>query len=231
MIIFKRKICVIAWTRTTDLQCHSGHRGPNWLRRQYGELEIYSSNPGYDTNFSLKNHILIFQCLIQYNNNIRSIIQYNIYSFIHSFIHSIYLSFIDPFTWLTPPGPYRATAYRERELTLDHIHNFWPRNDMEGLPRWGIRSMPGPPSRQHNINDDTAITYPFILTRWISKDDYGSQMIFGDLLGLKLLDIYLTGEEKPRKSLTQETCPDRWSTPGPLCNRRACYRLLHSGGL
>ena len=47
-------------------------------------------------------------------------------------------------------------------------------------------------------------------------DDNDGQMIFGDLGGLKLPDIYLTGEEKPRKNLTQETCPDRASNPGPL---------------
>ena len=29
---------------------------PNWLRRQDGELVICSSNPGYDTNFCLKNY-------------------------------------------------------------------------------------------------------------------------------------------------------------------------------
>ena len=40
-------------------------------------------------------------------------------------------------------------------------------------------------------------------------DDYDGQMIFGDLVGLKLHDIRLTGEEKPRKNLIQETCPDR----------------------
>ena len=44
-------------------------------------------------------------------------------------------------------------------------------------------------------------------------DDNDGQMIFGDLGGLKLPDICLTGEEKPRKSLTQETCPDRGSNP------------------
>ena len=31
---------------------------PNWLRRQYGELEICGSSPGYDTNFSLKSYHL-----------------------------------------------------------------------------------------------------------------------------------------------------------------------------
>ena len=62
-------------------------------------------------------------------------------------------------------------------------------------------------------------------------DDYDGQMIFGELLGLKLPDIRLTDEEKPRKNLTQETCPDRGSNPGPLRDKRACYHLFHSGGL
>ena len=56
-------------------------------------------------------------------------------------------------------------------------------------------------------------------------------MIFGDIEGLKFPDICLTGEENPQKNLTQETCPDRGSNPGPLRDKRACYRLLHSGGL
>ena len=62
-------------------------------------------------------------------------------------------------------------------------------------------------------------------------DDNDGQMIFGDLGGVNLPDICLTGEEKPREKLTQETCPDRGSKPGPLRERRACYRLFHSGGL
>ena len=71
-------------------------------------------------------------------------------------------------------------------------------------------------------------------------DDNDGQMIFGDLGDLKLPDICLTGEEKPRKkpvrknpekNLTQETYPDRGSNPGPLHDRRACYHLAHSGGL
>ena len=65
----------------------------------------------------------------------------------------------------------------------------------------------------------------------MSMDDNDGQMIFGDLEGLKLPDICLTGEEKPRKNLTQETCPDRGSNPGPLHDKRACNHLLHSGGL
>ena len=55
-------------------------------------------------------------------------------------------------------------------------------------------------------------------------------MIFGDLADLKLPDFYLTGEKKIEKYLTRETCPDRGSNPGPLRDRRACYRLFHIGG-
>ena len=61
-------------------------------------------------------------------------------------------------------------------------------------------------------------------------DDNDGQMIFVDLGGLKLPDICVTSEEKPRKNLTQETCPDRGSNPGPLRDRRACYHLAHNGG-
>ena len=53
-------------------------------------------------------------------------------------------------------------------------------------------------------------------------DDYDGQMIFRDLVGLKLPDIRLTGEEKLRKSLTQETCSNRGSNLGPLCDKSAC---------
>ena len=40
-------------------------------------------------------------------------------------------------------------------------------------------------------------------------DDDDGQMLLGDLMGLKHPDIRLTSEEKLRKKLNQETCPDR----------------------
>ena len=60
-------------------------------------------------------------------------------------------------------------------------------------------------------------------------DDNDGQMIFLDLVGLKLPDIRLAGEEKQKKkkNLTQETCSDRGSNSGPLRERRACYHLVH----
>ena len=85
-------------------------------------------------------------------------------------------------------------------------------------------SNPGPLGWQSGV----LTTIP---NRWSWKDDYECQMIFGDIVGLKLPDIFcLIGEEKRRKILTQETCPDRGSNPGPLRGRRACYRLLHCTG-
>ena len=64
----------------------------------------------------------------------------------------------------------------------------------------------------------------------MSMDDNDGQVIFGDLGGLKLPDICLTDEEKPRKNLTQETCPDRGSNPGLLRDSRTCYHVVHTGG-
>ena len=45
------------------------------------------------------------------------------------------------------------------------------------------------------------------------RDGNDGQMIFGDLAGLKLPDIHLTGEEKPRKNLTHLSRPG--IEPGP----------------
>ena len=66
----------------------------------------------------------------------------------------------------------------------------------------------------------------------MSNDDDDGQMIFGDLVGLKLADICLTGEEKPRKNLTQETCPDRGSNPphsgGPTSKITKTLNTIHT---
>ena len=141
------------------------------------------------------------------NKNLSSIYIYTISS------PELNLSRIGSFTRLTPPGPYRATTCRERELIFGyHIHTFWPHKDMEGLPGWVISSMPGPPPRQHKHERRyTPGTHSFIRTRRIWNYDYGGQMIFGDLVDLKFPDICVTRKEKHRKNLTQETCPDRES--------------------
>ena len=100
---------------------------------------------------------------------------------------------------------------------------FWPHKDMESLPWWVISPMPGPPPRQHKHERRyTPSTHSVIPTRRIWNDDYDGQMIFGDLAGLKFPDNCLTGEEKPRKNLIQETCPDRDRT------RTRCVTSAHA---
>ena len=111
---------------------------------------------------------------------------------------------------------------------------------MEGLPGWVISPMPGPPPRQHKHErtwraspDEWSHTKHTLshpnkanMEWWLRRPND----IRGPW-GLELPDICLTGEEKPRKNLTQETCPDRGSNPGPLRDRRACYHLAYRDGL
>ena len=116
---------------------------------------------------------------------------------------------------------------------MDHRHTFLTTQGHGGPPRMSDQPNAGATS-------ETAQTWKTIHTKhtrrhpnkaniewWLRRDGL---MIFGDLGGLKFPDICLTGEKKTRKNLTQETCPDRGSNPGPLHDKRACYHLLHSGG-
>ena len=94
--------------------------------------------------------------------------------------------------------PWQSHDLSEEGINFGSHKYFLPHKDMEDLPEWGISSIPGPPSRQHERERRyTLLTHPFIPTRRILKADYEDQIIFGDLVGLKLPDIFLTGEEKP----------------------------------
>ena len=77
---------------------------------------------------------------------------------------------------------------------------FWRRNRMY---IWGFRA------RQHLRSLAPVI------------DDNDGQMIFGDLVGLKLPDNYLTGEEKPQK-----TSPRKFVTTGDRTRAR-CVTGAH----
>ena len=130
-----------------------------------------------------------------------------------------------------PPGPYRATTCRGRELNYESHTYFFDhtRTWRDSQDQWSAQCR-GHLRDSTNMNDNTHQAH----TQSSQQGEYGmmitSQMIFGDLRGQKFPDICLTGEEKPRKNLTQETCPDRGLNPGPLRDNRACYHLLHSGG-
>ena len=93
---------------------------------------------------------------------------------------------------------------------------FWPHNDMNDLPGWGVTSMPVPPPRQHEHERRyTSFTHPFIRKRRIWKDGY-------DLVGLKLPDICLTGEEELWKTLPMKIVPTGHET------RARCMRGAHA---
>ena len=108
-----------------------------------------------------------------------------------------------------PPGSYRATTCRGEGIKLwitDML--FWPHNDMEGLPGWVISPMPGPPPRQHKHERQyTPSIHPFIPTRWIWKDDYGGQTIFGDLVVLKFPTFVLQVKKNPEKTSPRKPVP------------------------
>ena len=131
-----------------------------------------------------------------------------------------------------PPGPYRATTCRGRELNCESQTYFFhhTRTWRASPDEWSGRSR-GHLRDSTNMKDNThqAHTHSYQQGEYGIMSDDG-QMIFGDLVGLKLPDICLTGEEKPRKNLTQETFPDRGSNTGPLRDKRACYHLLHNSG-
>ena len=63
------------------------------------------------------------------------------------------------------------------------------------------------PRQQEHERLFAPFMHPFILTRRIRKDDYDGQMIFGDIVDLKLPDICLTSEEKPRKTSPRKLVP------------------------
>ena len=114
---------------------------------------------------------------------------YRVEKEISAIIHLISLSkfnlpLVGSFTWPMPPGPYRACRGRELNCGSDIL--FWPHKDVKGLPGWVISPMPGPPPRPHKHETQyTPSIHPFLPTRRIWKNDYGCQMIFGDLVGLK----------------------------------------------
>ena len=131
-----------------------------------------------------------------------------------------------------PPGPYRATTCRVRGLNygsqtyfFDH-RRIWRASPDEwsALCRGHLRhstNMKDSTHQAHNLSSQQG-EYGMMITtaKWYS----------GTLGGPKVSWHLSYRWGKPRKNLTQETCPDRGSNPGPLRDKRAFYHLLHSGG-
>ena len=136
------------------------------------------------------------------------------------------------YTWLTPPGPYRATTCWGRELKFGSYTYFFDHTKTwRASPDKGSAQCRGHLPRQHKHERlYTSFTHPFIRTRWIWKDDYVGQMIFGDLVGLTPPKFVLQVKKTPEKILLRKLVPTGVQTRALLRVRRARYRLLHSGG-
>ena len=70
----------------------------------------------------------------------------------------------------------------------------------------------------HIHSNKAAMRRMIMMAKWYSVNH----------VGLKLPDICLRSEVKPRKKPHPGNLPDLASDPGPLRDRHACYRLLHS---
>ena len=133
-----------------------------------------------------------------------------------------------------PPGPCRATTCRDRSgeessfgshiYILDHTKTWRPLSDE------GSAQCRGHLRYNTNMKDDTHHPQPFHSNKanmkgwlWRSNDIRGpcepkASWHLSYRLG------------KNPKNLTQDTCLDRGSNPGPLRDKRACCHLPHNGG-
>ena len=135
-------------------------------------------------------------------------------------VSSYYLSLTSPYRYFYVT--HAVQALQSHDLSGEGIKLWitytllWPDKDTEGIPGWVISPMPGPPPIQYKHERQyTPSTHSVIPTtrRWNDDDD--GQMIFGDLGGLRFPDIYLTGEEKPRKKPHPGNLSRPGNEPGP----------------
>ena len=139
------------------------------------------------------------------------------------------LPLIGSLTWFTPPGPYKATTRRGEGI------NLWTTYILFKPHNGGFTRMRDQLNAE--ATSETAQTWKTTHTRHtlssFQQGEYemmimAAKWYSGTFVDLKFPDICLTGEEKPRKNLTQETCTARGSNWGQLRDRRACYRVFHS---
>ena len=130
---------------------------------------------------------------------------------IHSFIRYLTNVYPLPYRFLYVTHATRALQSKTckgRELTLDHIHNIFTTQG-HGEPLRMREQFNDGTSSEHERRY-TPSTHPLILTRRIWEDNYyDGQMIFGNLVGLKLPDICLKGEENPEITSPRKLVPPK----------------------
>ena len=122
------------------------------------------------------------------------------------------LSLLGTFTWPTPPGPYRATTCRKRELNYgSHTYFFdHTRTWMASPDEWSAQCrghLRDSTNMKDNKHQAHTLSHP-------NKANMEWWLRRGPKVSWHL-------SYRWRKNLTQETCPDRGSNPGPLRDKRA----------
>ena len=122
------------------------------------------------------------------------------------------------FTWLTPPGSYRATTCRERELTLDHIHTSLTTQGHGGPPRMSDQLNAG------STTKTTRTLKTIHIMHWLIHSNKGIMITMimiakwysGNHGDLKLPDICFTIEKNLEKTSPRKLVPTRDRT-GARC--------------
>ena len=115
------------------------------------------------------------------------------------------LPLIGTFTWPTPPGPYRATTCRGRELNYGS-HNTFLTTQGHGGPPWISDQLNAGATSEtsrtlktiHSLihYNKVDLRRVIMLAKWYSRN-----------VGLKFPDICLTGEEKSWKTSPRKLVP------------------------
>ena len=126
-----------------------------------------------------------------------------------------------------PPWPYRATTCRGRELNCDRRHTFLTTQGDGGPPRMSDQ----PDDR---ATSETAQTWKTIHTKHTPIHTNKANMEWwlrrpNDIRGP--CGPKVSRHLSYRWGKTPKKPHPRGSNPGPLRDKRACYHLLHSGGL
>ena len=149
-------------------------------------------------------------------------------------IHSLSefnVSLIGTFTWLTPPGPYRATNCRERELTMENIHNFLTTQEHgRASSDEGSAQCRGHLLDNTDMKDDTHHSH----THWFQQGEKKGLLWCPNILGT-LVDLKLWHVIQVRKNPEKKPHPGNLSRlgiePGPAVLQARMLPPVHSGGL
>ena len=115
---------------------------------------------------------------------------------------------------------------------MDHIHTFLTTQGHGGPPRMSDQPNSGATSETaqtwKTIHIKHTLSHPnkANMERWLRRPN-DIRGPWGPKVSWHMSDRWGKIPKKPHPG----NCPDRGSNPGPLRDKRACYHLLHSGGL